>query len=687
MSLLFSQPWMLAGLLAAALPLLVHLLFRPKPRPLRFGPMAFVLQSLQRSASLWRLRQLLVYVLRTLLVLALALAFARPWLGSNTAASAASQGEAATALVLDASFSMRYASGKQTAFETARSQALEFMDGLLETEPLTLVLCDGTQAPSPPLSYDKAFWRRKLQEARPSFLASNLNGCMETALQLLQQSPLPAKRLAVFSDFARHALHLGLPPPQLRDEEGEAHLPQVVLSPTYEGSQAPQNRALVALEAEGAGEAGLFHFVATAQNFGQRPHKDVELQLRIGGQLLAKAFVDLPAHGSARKALSAKLAPNAGHEVEVRMAADGLPEDDAQSLWLRLHRESALLLIDGAPAADRQAGAAYFVELALAQLPSRVVVRDSQAAWKEDFTPYGAVFLLNVAPPPAQGVAALKAYVESGGGLWLSLGDNAKPLEAFSQAMGELLPRPLRWLKGTAQGTQAPPAFARPSHVEAMHPVLQPFIGEGLEGLLSTRFFKHVLLEAHAEAARPMEVLLRLDDGAPLLTAHSLGKGQVLTFASTADREWNDLPLRTAFVPLMQRSAQWLAGNLQAEAVPSVRVGQSVRLPAPQPTYVGPHGEEAAAEPDGGGHIWVGPFNAPGLWWPQGAAEGAMPLLARPLVEESDLSLLDMAEVAAWFGSPQQADSGATRQRPLWTPLLLLGVLVFGVEMWLVRRR
>ena len=692
MSFSFSQPWLLLGLVATTLPLLVHLLFRPKPRPLPFGPMAFVLKSLQHAASLWRLRRWLVYLLRTLLLLALALAFARPWLAQNTSAAAALQGEAATALVLDASFSMRYALGKHTAFEVAKTQALKTLEALLETEPATVVLCDGVQRPPPPPpSLDKAFWRRYLQEARPSFLPSTLNSCMETAMQLLQESPLQAKRLVVLSDFARHALHMSVAPPHVRGADAEARLPWVVLHPVYEGKEAPQNRALLSLEAQSAeGEAGLFHFVAAVHNFGPKPQKDVELQLRVGGQVVAKAFVELPAHGSARKTLSAQLAPHASYEVEARLAADGLPEDDGQTLWLRLHRAQRLLLVDGAPAADRQASKAYFVELALGQLgQARLALRDSQAAWREALHPYTAVFLLNVAPPPPEAVAALKAFVHAGGGLWLSLGNNVQTpaqLEAWNQALGELLPRPLRWVKetaGPAATPKAPGATTRIAHVENAHPLLQPFKGEGLEGLLSARFFRHALLEARAPNPQPLEVLLRLEDGAPLLVAHSLGKGRILTFVSSADREWNDLPLRTAFVPLLQRSAQWLSGSLLNEEVPTALLGQSLRLAAPQPVYVGPHGEALRAEPEGAEFVRLGPLNAPGLWWPQGRTQEAMPLLVKPLPQESDLALLDMAEVRAWFGNPHMAEGGSQRQRPLWSALLLLGALALCAEMWL----
>jgi len=186
------------------------------------------------------------------------------------------------------------------------------------------------------------------------------------------------------------------------------------------------------------------------------------------------------------------------------------------------------------------------------------------------------------------------------------------------------------------------------------------------------------------EDEKPMEVLLRLDDGAPLLVAHTLGKGRILTYTSSADRDWNDLPLRTAFLPLIQRSAQWLSGSLLDKEAPSLSLGQSLRLPTPQNTYVGPHGEEVAPEPEGAEEVVLGPFNTPGLWWPKGGGEDAFPLCVKPLPQESDLALLDMEEVRAWFGNPPMGETDGARQRPLWTALLLLGLAAFCMEMWLL---
>ena len=54
---------------------------------------------------------------------------------------------------------------------------------------------------------------------------------------------------------------------------------------------------------------------------------------------------------------------------------------------------------------------------------------------------------------------------------------------------------------------------------------------------------------------------MSLADGTPLLLERAMGAGRVLLFTSSLDREWNDLPVQPAFVPLMAGIANYLLGG------------------------------------------------------------------------------------------------------------------------------
>src|SRR6476619_4740960 len=122
----FAHPLLLWGCLGAFIPLLVHLFDRRRPRPHPFGAISFVLKSQKRTASRLRLRRLLLYILRTLILLAVPIALARPEL-TKTGAVSSGLGPMATVIVLDDSLSMRWRDtrglGVQTLFEHAKAEA------------------------------------------------------------------------------------------------------------------------------------------------------------------------------------------------------------------------------------------------------------------------------------------------------------------------------------------------------------------------------------------------------------------------------------------------------------------------------------------------------------------------------------------------------------------------------------
>src|SRR5205823_15131954 len=194
----FAHPAYLWGLLAIALPILVHLFNQRRPRPLAFGAIEFVLRSQRQKARRLRLRQILLLALRCLLIAAVALALARPSLKPRGVEAAQTSGPQATALVLDASLSMRYRIGTRTLFEKARAEALSALERLGPDEPAAVGLCAGpggfTGGGMGAPSFDRLAVRRLLQSAQPTYLASDLTGCLAAAAKALGESPVAGKR-------------------------------------------------------------------------------------------------------------------------------------------------------------------------------------------------------------------------------------------------------------------------------------------------------------------------------------------------------------------------------------------------------------------------------------------------------------------------------------------------------------
>src|SRR5262249_60933105 len=82
-------------------------------------------------------------------------------------------------------------------------------------------------------------------------------------------------------------------------------------------------------------------------------------------------------------------------------------------------------------------------------------------------------------------------------------------------------------------------------------------------------------------SAKGTEVLATFEDGAPAVAIARRGQGRVVLYTSTVDRDWSDFPIRTSFLPLIQRFSAFLAGSLEEREEIKAVVGNVVALSAP----------------------------------------------------------------------------------------------------------
>jgi hypothetical protein len=84
--------------------------------------------------------------------------------------------------------------------------------------------------------------------------------------------------------------------------------------------------------------------------------------------------------------------------------------------------------------------------------------------------------------------------------------------------------------------------------------------------------------------------LLTLGNHDPLLLEAEAGKSKLFMFASSADLDWNDLPLKAAYLPLLQglvKEAMGLTGTFQPAGItfgePFGEKGRAIQIKGPTP--------------------------------------------------------------------------------------------------------
>jgi len=96
---------------------------------------------------------------------------------------------------------------------------------------------------------------------------------------------------------------------------------------------------------------------------------------------------------------------------------------------------------------------------------------------------------------------------------------------------------------------------------------------------VSTALFNRYYRLTPKEGEKSVRVIARFTNGAPALVERSFGLGKVVMVASTADLEWNDLPARPFFLPMLHQMVAYLASG--TDGTRNGLVGETLVKPIP----------------------------------------------------------------------------------------------------------
>src|SRR5579872_295970 len=127
----------LLALPLAAVPVLLHLFDRRRRVVIEWGAMQFLVQAARRRTSARRLREWLLLLLRTLAILCLVLALARPLVHSPWSGAGERREHV---LVIDNSLSMMRTADRGSLYDAAIQAAGELLDGLPPGDTVRVLL-------------------------------------------------------------------------------------------------------------------------------------------------------------------------------------------------------------------------------------------------------------------------------------------------------------------------------------------------------------------------------------------------------------------------------------------------------------------------------------------------------------------------------------------------------------------
>jgi hypothetical protein len=542
----FLAPWFLAGLLAVGLPVYVHLLRKQTTVPRPVSSLMFFEQGTQSSVRHRRLRYLLLFALRTALVLLLALAFARPFFRHKSVLAS----DKLLLVAVDDSFSMNASARTSgTKLDEAKRGALSALSAKAPGQKAQVISLGGQMSLLTQPTEDSSQLRAAVEGIGPGDGHDNF-GELGRGMRAMAETVRTPMELDLFSDMQESNM-----PGNFADMVMPGNVTLVLhrIGP----STATPNWTVESVQAPGqlvdTKKARVLAVIAGHET----PAATRTVSLVVNGNVIATKKIDLPANGRATVAFEGLDVPYGESRCAVRIdAADGFPSDDASNFAVKRADPERVLFVH--QASDSRSPLYFGAALAAAAQAS-FVLQPITAEQTSDIDPtkYAFVVLSDVSSVPSILENTLIRNVQDGGSVLVAAGlaDTHRehiPVYGGNVADGHFY----------ARGSAEDAGFTTVGEADAAHPSMRD--ANSWEG---TKFF-------YAAAVDPgkARIVARLADGTPLLIDKQLGEGHVLLFASGFDNLTNDLPVNPAFVAFVDQTAKYLSGE---ERVSGARVVDS----------------------------------------------------------------------------------------------------------------
>jgi hypothetical protein len=527
------------GALAIALlvvaPVAAHLLRRrsAEERPFPAARLVPASPPVARRRSLLEDRAL--FAIRALAVIALAVLGATPFVRcSRLAISRRAGASVALAIVVDDSMSMRAAAdggpsgrGEKTRFERAKESASELLGSSYAGDAVAIVLAGAPARVALASTTNITAAKEALAAIEPSDRATDLDGAVALAHELLKGLVQPDKRIVVLSDLAD-----GNPDGAAIGGERDVDTWVPLAELRAKGADCGVTRA------DRAGPKVRARVVCTPPTDGSAdPAAGRALEIRRGDEVLGSVRL---APGSHMQDLAVDLreSPDAKLRAVLTGPRDVLGEDDEAPVVPEGGALAIATIVDpastrvvtGGPPPIEQAFAALELDAAVRPLPS-------VPEHAEELGSYAALIVDDAPGFTPEVRRSLAAWVEHGGVVLLTLGPRAAsaPLGA---SFDPLVPGVVRWsteLRG----------------VEGIEPGSAPSFGPTAVGLEKLAPHGRALLTP--AAIDGADVLAKWKDGSPLLIRRPVGRGAVLALTLPLSTDESDLALRPAFLSLLDR--------------------------------------------------------------------------------------------------------------------------------------
>lgn len=544
----FLNPAVLFGLLAASIPILIHLFNLRKLKKIEFSTLAFLKELQKNKIRKIKLKQWILLALRVAIILFLVFAFARPALKGLAIGGTTSAAKTTAVFIIDDTFSMSVIDNQGSLLNQAKAAAKNLLKNFQEGDEAALILVSQSAKDETKVSKSLNDFQKAIDEIEPAYQTGLLHHALTKAAKVLSESQNFNKEVYIFSDFQSGRL---FNEKEISDFSAALDERVRLYSIDYSGKEV-FNLGIDELKTN----TQIFEkdkpvsFSTTITNYSSRRVDNLIISLFINNERVSQTSTSIEAQESKHLSVEANITSVGYSEVFAEIEDDEILQDNRRYTTFFVPNNIPVIIFTDDPVDSR------FVELALTAVENRNTFAITKKNLSElsayDLKRYEAV--ITIGSQNLNAADRVRNYVQNGGSLFITPGSKSN-LADYQKMLSEIgLPNPTAAV-GKVDDAANSFLFDKP---DLNHPVFQDiFTSKEKTKIESPDIYSYFRINTEGKGRS----IITMQDGSSFLGEYRINIGKILLLNSAPILSWGNFPLKSVFVPLINKSTLYLASK------------------------------------------------------------------------------------------------------------------------------
>lgn len=542
--MIFLNPAVLFGLLAASIPVIIHLFNLRKLKKIEFSTLQFLKELQKNKIRKIKLKQWILLALRVLIVLFVVMAFARPALQSIQIGGTTSAAKTTAVFILDDTFSMSVVDQKGSYFNQAKEIIKQVLSQLQEGDEVGLISVSN-HTNEHKLTSNFSEFIKNLDRSDLSYSSGDLNTAITKSAQLISESKNFNKEIYVLSDFQKNKINQK----NIENDLSELLNDKIRLYSFDLSDKEVFNISVDELKINNQ----IFEkdkpvsFSITITNNSKQDLSSAVVSLFLNNERAAQKSFDVNAGQSTIIEIEAAPKSTGFIDVAAEIETDEIEQDNKRFASIFIPDKITIGLFSENPAD------LTFVDLALQTAGAgkfEIERKNISQLTSQQLSKYQAIVISANSIP--SGIEQLKSFVQNGGGLILFPSSNPDGIK-LNQFYSQLGLGINASFVGKVNSTDLKIKFDK---TDFNHPVFQNIFKND-----DKKKYESPELNAYYKFSTTGNPIISLIDGSPFLSEIKIGKGKVFVFNSAPVVSWSDFSIKSIFAPLINKSVAYLSSK------------------------------------------------------------------------------------------------------------------------------